>query len=56
MPTAELERLRELVSSVLVERKPRVKTRPSRKSVKKRIDEKRRRGDIKRSRSRIDDA
>ncbi len=53
---AALERLRELVSSVLVERKPRVKTRPSRKSVKKRIDEKRRRGDIKRSRSRIDDA
>ena len=53
---AALERLRELVSSVLTERKPRVATRPSRKSVQKRLDEKRRRGDTKRSRGRIDDA
>jgi ribosome-associated protein len=53
---AALERLRELVSSVLVEPKPRVATRPGRKSVQKRLDEKRRRGDIKRSRGRIDDA
>lgn len=53
---AALERLRELVSSVLTERKPRVATRPSRKSVRKRLDEKRRRGDIKRSRGRVDDA
>lgn len=53
---AALERLRDLVRSVLVEKKPRVETRPSRKSVQKRIDEKRRRGDIKRSRGRIDDA
>jgi len=53
---AALERLRELVSSVLAERKPRVATRPSRKSVQKRLDEKRRRGDTKRSRGRVDDA
>lgn len=53
---AALERLRDLVRSVLVEKKPRVETRPSRKSVQKRIDEKRRRGDIKRSRGRVDDA
>ena len=53
---AALERLRELVSSVLTERKPRVATRPSRKSVQKRLDEKRRRGDTKRSRGRVDDA
>jgi ribosome-associated protein len=52
---AALERLRELVNSVLVERKPRIATRPSRKSVRKRLDEKRRRGDIKRSRGRVDD-
>ena len=52
---AALERLRDLVNSVLIERKPRVATRPSRKSVQKRLDEKRRRGDIKRTRGRIDD-
>jgi ribosome-associated protein len=53
---AALERLRELVSSVLVEKKPRVATRPGRKAVRKRLDEKRRRGDLKRSRGRVDDA
>ena len=53
---AALERLRELVVSVLTEKKPRVATRPGRKSVQKRLDEKRRRGDLKRSRGRIDDA
>jgi ribosome-associated protein len=53
---AALERLRELVISVLTEKKPRVATRPGRKSVQKRLDEKRRRGDLKRSRGRIDDA
>ena len=53
---AALQRLRELVSSVLVEQKPRVATRPSRKSMQKRLDDKRRRGDIKRSRGRVDDA
>jgi ribosome-associated protein len=53
---AALERLRDLVNSVLVERKPRIATRPSRGSVRKRLDEKRRRGDIKRSRGRVDDS
>lgn len=53
---AALERLRELVISVLTEKKPRVATRPGRRSVQKRLDEKRRRGDLKRSRGRIDDA
>ncbi len=52
---AALERLRDLVGSVLVERRPRLPTRPSRKAVKKRLDDKRRRGDVKRSRGRVDD-
>ena len=52
---AALERLRELIRSALVEKKPRVATKPSRKSIQKRLDEKRRRSDIKRSRGRIDD-
>jgi ribosome-associated protein len=52
---AALERLCELVSSALVEQKPRVATRPSRKSMQKRLEDKRRRGDIKRSRGRVDD-
>ena len=52
---AALQRLRELVRSALVERKPRVATRPSHRSIQKRLDEKRRRGDVKRSRSRVDD-
>ena len=53
---AALERLCELVASVLVEQKERIPTRPSRKAVKKRLEDKRRRGDVKRSRGRIDDA
>ena len=52
---AALERLRELIRSALVEKKPRIATKPSRESVRKRLDDKRRRGDIKRSRGRIDD-
>ena len=52
---AALQRLRDLIISALVEQKPRVATRPSRKSMQKRLDDKRRRGDIKRSRARIDD-
>jgi ribosome-associated protein len=53
---AALERLRELVAAALSEQKPRIPTRPSRTSVHKRVDAKRRRGDLKRSRGRIDDA
>jgi ribosome-associated protein len=52
---AALQRLRELLSSALVEQKPRVASRPSRKSMQKRLDDKRRRGDIKRTRGRVDD-
>ena len=52
---AALERLRELVRSALVEKKPRIATKPSRNAIRKRLDDKRRRGDIKRSRGSIDD-
>ena len=52
---AALGRLRDLVRSTLIEKKPRIATRPSKKSLRKRIDDKRRRGDIKRSRGKIDD-
>ena len=52
---AAVERLRELVASALVEKKPRIPTRPGRKSVQKRLDEKRRRSGLKRSRGRVDD-
>jgi len=45
-----LQRLRELVLSVLEEEKPRVPTRPGRAAVRKRLSDKRRRGDVKRSR------
>ena len=53
---AALERLRDLVRMALVEDKPRIATRPSRKARKKRVEDKRRRGDLKRSRGKIDDA
>ena len=52
---AALERLGELLKSVLVEQKPRRKTAPSKRTKKKRIDSKRRRGNLKRSRSNVDD-
>ena len=52
---AALGRLRDLVGSVLVEARPRIATKPSRKSIRKRLDDKRRRGEIKRSRGRVDD-
>ncbi|MGI9224479.1 MAG: alternative ribosome rescue aminoacyl-tRNA hydrolase ArfB [Woeseiaceae bacterium] len=52
---AALDRLRDLVLQVLIEKKPRIATRPSKKSLRKRIDDKRRRGQVKRSRRKIDD-
>ena len=52
---AAMDRLRELVLSGLTERKARVATKPTGKSRQKRLDDKRRRGDLKRSRSRIGD-
>jgi len=51
---AALERLRELVLQALVEKKPRIATRPSKKSLRKRVDDKRRRGQLKQSRGKID--
>jgi ribosome-associated protein len=53
---AALERLRELVAAALVQRKARVATRPGRKSIRKRLEDKRRRGAIKRSRGPVDDS
>ncbi|MCK5326088.1 MAG: aminoacyl-tRNA hydrolase [Woeseiaceae bacterium] len=52
---AALGRLRDLVLGTLTEKKPRVATRPGKKALRKRIDDKRRRGDLKRSRGKIDD-
>lgn len=52
---AALERLRELVLQALVEKKPRIATKPSKKSLRKRVDDKRRRGQLKHSRKKIDD-
>ena len=52
---AALERLRELVLQALVEKKPRSATKPSKKSLRKRVDDKRRRGQLKHSRRKIDD-
>ena len=52
---AALERLRELIAAALVEKKPRKKTVASKRSKKKRLDSKRRRGELKRSRGKIVD-
>ncbi len=52
---AAIERLTRFVQSALVEKKPRKKTRPSKQVKRKRLDEKRRRGAVKRSRSNVGD-
>jgi ribosome-associated protein len=52
---AAMDRLRELVLTVLIEKKPRKPTKPSKRSLQKRIDNKRRRGELKQSRSNIRD-
>ena len=49
-----LERLRELIRSVAVFRKKRVATRPSQTARKKRLDSKKRRGNTKNLRGRVD--
>ena len=51
---AALSRLRELVLSAMTEKKPRKPTKPSKKSRQKRVDTKRHRGEIKRSRGKVD--
>lgn len=52
---AAIERLVELVQSVLEEPAPRKKTRPSKKARQQRLDDKRRRGDIKKQRAGVSD-
>ena len=52
---AAIQRLTELIQSVLVEKKPRKKKLPSKRAKKKRIDNKRRQGQLKQSRSRVRD-
>jgi len=52
---AALDRLTELIQSVLVEKKPRKETRPSKRIKKKRVDNKRRQGQLKQSRGRVRD-
>lgn len=47
------ERLRELIRSVLVTRKKRKPTRPTRAAVRRRLDAKQKRGKIKRNRGKI---
>lgn len=52
---AALDRLGELIQSVLAEPKPRKKTRPPKIAKKKRVENKRRRGQVKKTRGPIDD-
>jgi ribosome-associated protein len=52
---AAIERLRELIRSVIVATTPRRKTRPPPRAQRQRLESKRRRGDLKASRQRIED-
>lgn len=52
---AAINRMSELIQSVLVETKARKKTRPSKRVKKKRVDHKRRQGQLKQSRGRVRD-
>ena len=52
---AALERLRDLIREALVKRPPRIPTRPSKKAKAKRIESKRRQGNLKRTRGRVRD-
>ena len=52
---AAIQRLTELIQLVLVETKPRKKTLPTKRAKKKRIDNKRRQGQLKQSRSKVRD-
>ncbi len=51
---AALERLYDLIQLALAEQKPRRKTQPPKSSKKKRVEDKRRHGQLKRSRSQIE--
>jgi len=52
---AALSRLTELLQSALRERKRRIKTRPSKKAKQKRLEQKNRRGALKRTRRKVAD-
>ena len=52
---AALSRLTELLRSALRERKRRIKTRPSKKAKQKRLEQKTRRGALKRTRQKVSD-
>ena len=52
---AAIERLQDLIRDALTEEKPRVQTKPSKRSNEQRIDSKRRRGQVKIARGRIKD-
>lgn len=51
---AALERLCNLIQSALAEQEPRKKTQPPKSSKKKRVEDKRRHGQVKRTRGRIE--
>ena len=53
---AALERLAAIIKQATIRRKPRIATKPSRKAKKKRVDEKTRRGALKRLRGKPDDS
>ena len=52
---AALERLREMISLALVEQKSRVPTRATKKARQQRVDDKRRRGQLKKIRKSVDE-
>ena len=52
---AALSRLTELLRTALRQRKHRIKTKPSKKAKQKRLDQKNRRGALKRTRQRVSD-
>ena len=52
---AAIERLQDLIRGALAEEKPRVQTKPSKRSSKQRVDSKRRRGQLKIARGEIKD-
>jgi len=52
---AAIDRLCDLIRSVLVEQKPRKKTKPSKRAKEQRLTGKRHRGQIKKSRGRVED-
>ncbi len=52
---AAIERLQDLIRSAMVEEKPRLQTKPSKRSNRQRVDTKRRRGQLKTTRGIIKD-